>query len=269
MRRAHEKKKLWQRGSSLVEFVFVAPIILVSGGATVDVARFAQTQQVTSFISQETSSLIYRECLDQTVLPAAVQNTAVAQQSLPISRNGTIGAINGCIQRIQSGQQGMLTTGAPGAVLLSTGFRMLGNSLSANCGEQGVSLATMAVPASVSSGTETAPITQPVQRGGPNYNPNTIEDDSYLNWQEGMARQVWQEHPALLTSKVRTSGNEVKLTRATGDITIVDGNTACAKNRFVVVEVTFAFTPFVKFLPNFITGWSINQDGVLRETTVL
>ena len=266
MSRANEKKRLWQRGSSLLEFVFVAPIILVSGGATVDIARFAQTQQVTSFISQETTSLIYRECLDQTVLPRAVQNTATTGQSLPIDRTATTQAITTCIQRIQSGQQGMLTTGAPGAVLLSTGFRILGNSLNSNC-QNGGSLTSIAAPASVSSSTGMTPVTRPVDRGGNNSNP--VEDDSYLNWQEGLAQQVWREHPALLTSKVATSGNVVKLNRATGPVEIVDGATACSKNRFVVVEVTFAFTPFVKFLPNFITGWSINQDGVMRETTVL
>ena len=36
-----------ERGGSLVEFAFVAPIMLVISGATVDIGRFLRYQQIT------------------------------------------------------------------------------------------------------------------------------------------------------------------------------------------------------------------------------
>ena len=272
-----KKKGARQRGSSLVEFIFVAPIILVSAGATVDVARFAQTQQVTSFISQETASLMYRECLDKTVvLDPSLQ--AGGTESLTLDWDKTLSETLSCMLAVQASQQTILTAGTPGAAINSTGFRLLGTNLQntgdpAQCGSNnfiGIPVPFTTTRSISGSGTGTSsgvdnPIAIGVGRGCSFY------DNAYLTQQRSLAQQVWNEHPDLTVSKVSYNSTDrtVSIARRQGSVQIANANTACQKNRFVVVEVTFAFTPFVKFLPSFITGWSINQDGEMRETTIL
>jgi hypothetical protein len=252
-------KKLRQRGSSLIEFIFVAPIILVTGGATLDVARFAQTQQITSFISQETASLIYRECLDKTVYSPASANIT----SPWIDKTKTQAAIQTCIQQIQVGQQDMLTLGAPGAAVIPAGFRIVGTTpAKSTCAPGGdgtlVSAIATPPPAGLSSGSL---VGQPVPGAG------GFTDSAYLTWQSQRAQAVWRDHPMLLVSKIEPTSqqapNNVTIPRRGGSVVV----NVCQRELAVVVEVTYAFEPFVKFLPNFITGWQMNQDGEMRETT--
>lgn len=258
MKTTTSEKHFWQRGSSLLEFIFVAPIIVVTGGATLDVARFAQTQQITSFISQQTTSLIYRECLDKTVYLPATTNTI----SPWIDVNNTQRAMLNCIQQIQVGQQAMLTEGAPGAAILPSGFRILGTTPALSTCALGGTLQSALPPAAESadgrSSSPGTPTGQPLK--------GRFTDNSLLTWQYGRAKAVWRDHPSLLIRKTESVGNVVKIPRRGGAVVSVD---ACQRRRMVVVEVTYAFEPFVKFLPNFITGWQINQDGEMRETTVL
>ena len=55
-----------EHGSGLIEFIFVAPIILLLAGSTLEVARFLRFRQVAGVLSQEAANRAYSQCADIT-----------------------------------------------------------------------------------------------------------------------------------------------------------------------------------------------------------
>ncbi len=55
-----------EHGSGLIEFIFVAPIILLLAGSTLEVARFLRFRQIAGVLSQEAANRAYSQCADIT-----------------------------------------------------------------------------------------------------------------------------------------------------------------------------------------------------------
>ena len=57
-----------EHGSGLIEFIFVAPIILLLAGSTLEVARFLRFRQIAGVLTQEAANRAYRQCADITLV---------------------------------------------------------------------------------------------------------------------------------------------------------------------------------------------------------
>ena len=229
-----------ERGGSLVEFAFVAPIMLVISGATVDIGRFLRYHQITSSISQEAANYVYRRCSDITSLTETSGQTTVDTQK---SKD----RILACAQRARDEAQQALDNTLPGSLISITVYRhniasfydktsKLGNN--GVCGGQGDTI------------NEVSGLPSEVAKTNARRGRNRGNDDGQDKLGE---RQLTAKQGAL------ASGNKV----------IVSAKQVCNRNRLVSVEVAYAFQPIVKFLPAFLPGFGIDKDGLHRETTIL
>lgn len=105
-----------ERGGSLLEFAFVAPIMLVISGATIDIGRFLRYHQITSSISQEAANYVYRRCSDITSLTETSGQTTVDTQK---SKD----RILACAQRARDEAQQALDNTLPGSLISITVYR--------------------------------------------------------------------------------------------------------------------------------------------------
>lgn len=231
-----------ERGGSLVEFAFVAPIMLVISGATVDIGRFLRYHQITSSISQEAANYVYRRCSDITSLTETSGQTTVDTQK---SKD----RILACAQRARDEAQQALDNTLPGSLISITVYRHNiasfydKTSISGNngaCGEQGDTINEV-------SG---LPSEQEKERCG---GGSRDRSQSNVVGNQLGKRQLAARGGALV------SGNKE----------IVSAAQVCNRNRLVSVEVAYAFQPIVKFLPAFLPGFGIDKDGLHRETTIL
>ena len=231
-----------ERGGSLVEFAFVAPIMLVISGATVDIGRFLRYQQITSSISQEAANYVYRRCSDITSLTETNGQTTVDTQK---SKD----RILACAQRARDEAQQALDNTLPGSLISITVYRhniasfydktsKFGNN--GVCGGQGDTI------------NEVSGLPSEEEKGKCGGGSRGRSQSNVVGNQLG-ERQLTAKQGAL------ASGNKV----------IVSAAQVCNRNRLVSVEVAYAFQPIVKFLPAFLPGFGIDKDGLHRETTIL
>lgn len=229
-----------EHGGSMMEFAFVAPIILIISGATIDIGRFIRINQITSVMSQNTANIIYRRCIDRTEYK---YETSLGTTGVKVIETTTKDKITTCmtdeVNKAQALLNGVGGNGIlPGAFIMATGYRF--NVTKTDRGRCSPFPAPMPVQITPS------PANITVARG-------------YLN--KGTIPADFVKPQATLTSAGLSLNG-----RSLGSSTALN---ACTKNRVVVVEVTYPFTPIVSFLPNFLPGFNLNSDGVFRETTVL
>lgn len=229
-----------ERGGSMMEFAFIAPIMLIISGATIDIGRFIRINQITSVMSQNTANIIYRKCIDQTLYEYSTNlGTTVVNGMETETKNKITTCITTEINKAQTILNGSSGNGVlPGALIMAIGYRFSGASIS---------------PASCS--TFTAPMEIKVTPSQEAINLSR----SYAQVGSGSAPAAYSQ----LQAKVDAQG-----VWANG-INVGNALNACTKNRLVIVEVTYPFSPIVSFLPNFVPGFNLNSDGVFRETTIL
>ena len=234
-----------ERGGSLVEFAFVAPIMLVISGATVDIGRFLRYHQITSSISQEAANYVYRRCSDITSLTETSGQTTVDTQK---SKD----RILACAQRARDEAQQALDNTLPGSLISITVYRH--------------NIASFYDKTSTSG-----------NNGACGGQGDTINEVSGLPSEEDKRQTVYSDnsgHGNNNRKKDREQLSKRQLAARGGALVsgskeIVSAKQVCNRNRLVSVEVAYAFQPIVKFLPAFLPGFGIDKDGLHRETTIL
>ena len=230
-----------ERGGSLVEFAFVAPVMLIISGATIDIGRFLRYHQITSSISQEAANYVYRRCSDITSLTETNGQTTVDTQK-------SQDRILACAQRARDEAQQALDNTLPGSLISITVYRhniasfydktsKFGNN--GACGGQGDTINEV-------SGLPSA-MAQPISGRGVSSGPGS-----------GDLKKLGERQLAARGGALVSGSKE-----------IVSAKQVCNRNRLVSVEVAYAFQPIVKFLPAFLPGFGIDKDGLHRETTIL
>ena len=84
-----------EHGSGLIEFIFVAPIILLLAGSTLEVARYMRFRQIVLVLSQEAANRAYSQCADITSV-SAVGN------SLTVNIGTTTTNITNCLTTVKT-----------------------------------------------------------------------------------------------------------------------------------------------------------------------
>ena len=233
-----------ERGGSLVEFAFVAPVMLIISGATIDIGRFLRYHQVTSSISQEAANYVYRRCSDITSLTETNGQTTV-------DASKSQARILACAQRARDEAQIALNNALPGSLISITVYRhnieefydKKGSSNTGTCAA-GDDITSIQAPPSQAD---------IIRVGQQNLTyPSTTRSGVTIG--ELIGRSKLTENNGNLLS---------------GNTTIVSKEQVCNRNRLVAVEVGYAFEPIVKFLPAFLPGFGIDKEGLHRETTIL
>lgn len=252
-----------ERGSSMIEFCFTIPTLLVIAGATIDLSRYMRYAQVTTFVSQEAASQIYRQCSDITIYNKPFQDS----DRLVVDTDNTPKAIAQCIQRIQAASQLVLNKSLGSSAITSNVFRwQIGavtpnsNCTNASSGEVtriGVTGDTTpsltepsndryVKPISSNSGINTNPV---IINTGSNDTPNSQDLSS------GTLASIQTSSLALGTAGITQPGKHTPL---------VTTQNICNRGRVVTVEVAYAFSPIVKFLPSMM----INLDTTGRRRDI-
>ena len=234
-----------ERGGSLVEFAFVAPVMLIISGATIDIGRFLRYHQITSSISQEAANYVYRRCSDITSLTETNGQTTV-------DASKSRARILACAQRARDEAQIALNNALPGSLISITVYRhnieefydKKGSSNTGTCAPAGDDITSIQAP----------PSQEDIIRVG--QQSRTYPSTTRLRGNIGQ-----------LIGKSKLTENNGNL--LSGNTTIVSKEQVCNRNRLVAVEVGYAFEPIVKFLPAFLPGFGIDKEGVHRETTIL
>ena len=94
---------LSQRGTVLVELVFIAPIILIIAGYTIRLTQVLQAQQIAMVISRESATEAFRKCADISI--QAVERPANCTDALCVDVTNTTNTIMACLLMIQSKYQ--------------------------------------------------------------------------------------------------------------------------------------------------------------------
>lgn len=231
-----------ERGGSLVEFAFVAPVMLIISGATIDIGRFLRYHQITSSISQEAANYVYRRCSDITSLTETNGQTTV-------DASKSQARILACAQRARDEAQIALNNALPCSLISITVYRhniedfydKKGSSNTGTCAPAGDDITSIQAPPSQAD----------IIRVGLTC-PSTTRSGGTIG--ERIGRSKLTENNGNLLS---------------GNTTIVSKEQVCNRNRLVAVEVGYAFEPIVKFLPAFLPGFGIDKEGLHRETTIL
>ena len=252
-----------ERGSGLVELIFTIPVLLIIAGATVDLSRYMRYQQITTFISQETASQIYKQCSDITIYNRPTINSA----ALVINQTDTVTAVRQCITAIQAHSQAVLNQALGSSAVASNVFRWnIGNTTSLSNGNDCAQLPNSPMDSvtvisakgnmdpSNACGTGNYPcvgkITNP-ERTTP------LPPDA--------ATKI-----ALETSQVTKRPHGIVQKYPVGDTTsarlLVSPQDLCQRGRVVAVEVGYAFQPIVKFLPAMML--QLNTNATQREVTI-
>ena len=85
-----------EHGSGLIEFIFVAPIILLLAGSTLEVARFLRFRQIAGVLSQEAANRAYSQCAD-------ITSVSAAGTSLTVNTTTTTTNISACLTTVKTG----------------------------------------------------------------------------------------------------------------------------------------------------------------------
>lgn len=85
-----------EHGSGLIEFIFVAPIILLLAGSTLEVARFLRFRQIAGVLSQEAANRAYSQCAD-------ITSVSAAGTSLTVNTTTTTTNISACLTTVKKG----------------------------------------------------------------------------------------------------------------------------------------------------------------------
>ena len=93
-----------EHGSGLIEFIFVAPIILLLAGSTLEVARFLRFRQIAGVLSQEAANRAYSQCAD--ITSVSVDKNGV----LTVDEPTTIANIKTCLTNIKTAIKAAATT---------------------------------------------------------------------------------------------------------------------------------------------------------------
>lgn len=93
-----------EHGSGLIEFIFVAPIILLLAGSTLEVARYMRFRQIALVLSQEAANRAYSQCADITSVSVASNGV------LTVDEPTTIANIKTCLTNIHTAIETAATT---------------------------------------------------------------------------------------------------------------------------------------------------------------
>jgi hypothetical protein len=233
-----------ERGGSLVEFAFVAPVMLIISGATIDIGRFLRYHQITSSISQEAANYVYRRCSDITSLTETNGQTTV-----DVSKSQA--RILACAQRARDEAQIALNNALPGSLISITVYR---HNIDEFYDKKGSSNTGTCVAGDDITSIQAPPSQNDKDRCGQQNGTYPSTARSGVNIGELIGRSKLTENNGNLLS---------------GNTTIVSKEQVCNRNRLVAVEVGYAFEPIVKFLPAFLPGFGIDKEGLHRETTIL
>ena len=270
-----DKKYHRQQGAGLVEFCFTIPILLLVAGATIDLSRYMRFLQITTFVSQETAGQIYRQCSDITIYKPPVFGSS----GLRIDRALTETAVQACLERVQGGAQQLLNSTVGRAAVGSKVFRwkIEDPTVDTNCASAGMAEVTeIAAQANISASGITHETKGELEDGecgegnssisqvntSPIYmRPNSSPASSSMSPQTIMgltATGIKIEDGGIYQTKNGSSPDKRLL---------VTPAAMCQRGRVATVEVSYAFEPIVKFLPQMMI--KLNTDGSQRETTVL
>lgn len=106
-----------EHGSGLIEFIFVAPIILLLAGSTLEVARFLRFRQIAGVLSQEAANRAYSQCAD-------ITSVSAAGTSLTVNTTTTTTNISACLTTVKTGIDAAATAaGLAGSALTISVYR--------------------------------------------------------------------------------------------------------------------------------------------------
>lgn len=259
-----------ERGSSLIEFCFTIPTLLLITGATVDLSRYMRYAQVTTFVSQETASQIYRHCSDLTIYQRPVQGSTAVN----IDVTSTTTAVAQCIQRIQAASQLVLNRTLGNSAVSSRVYRWQIDAVGApTCdGTPGV-----VTEISVKGDTDPKLTKQPNEEGDSspipstvgaatiNTKPVTINTSSSDVASPATPSQTITN--SLETSNISLQNGAIVLTQNGQTTPLVTTQGICSRGRVVTVEVAYAFSPIVKFLPSMMLN--LDTMGRRRDISIL
>jgi hypothetical protein len=253
-----------ERGSNIIGFITCAPLLLILSGTTVDISRFMRFTQVTNFVSQQGADILYRTCSDITIY----NRPTLGSTSLTINNTSTSSAVYECTRQVQNAMQATLNTSLYGAIAMSSVLRYATTNNS--CAPLVVAqpkvrtvnnLTTDPDDTQLSGSTTVIKINKGTRQ---DVDGNEDGDDDPKDG-EGKTFQDLKNGDNL-SNRALTLQND-------GSISIngksaVSSTQACARQRLVAVEVSYPFSPIVKFLPKFLNIDPGNQ-GNHRETSIL
>lgn len=274
MKQGHAEGHKGEYGGGLVEFCFVMPVLLLIAGATVDLSRYMRYLQVTTFVSQETASQIYRQCSDITIYHPPVLRTT----GLRIDGGLTRLAVESCVVRVQAAAQQLLDTSLGRASVSSKVFRWnIEEPSVSDCTEVEVTtkwpnVTEIAAPARVCEEDEgVSESTDDKVDPKVNTSPSGTDNATPSTSQKRKRHRRGLIDKPILTS-LETAGVEklddgiyqTKNGSFKGTRRLATPLVLCQKGRIATVEVGYAFQPTLLFL---MTG--LDTNGTQRETTVL
>lgn len=229
-----------------MELSLIAPMMLIVSGATIDIGRYLRYQQITSTVSGELANQLYRGCTDATAF-LVPQNGSVT-----IDRVNSQERVQVCAVSERQKAQDTLFNALPGSLVGAIVYRYeidkIFDPSSQNCGTPTGTVDEMRAPPT------NADIQTCSSRMGPRGRENTCDSGP------GAAK--------IAESKIElTTNGAIKSTAK--NVVLVSNQEVCKRNRLVVVEVGYSFTPIVSFLPRFLPGFALDKDGINRETTIL
>jgi hypothetical protein len=261
-------------------------VLLLVAGATVDIARYMTYLQITSFVSQEAGSQIYRDCSDLTSYekpsPFATQRPSCPQgQSLCVDVTETHAAIALCVQLAQIRFQNVLNSALGGrGVVASSVFRVNIANPTTTAGCTGpIDVTQIFARASLtpslssftnSTGTVYSPYTQDFNK----LNQTAIRIGTSGTGQDDSTESASLSETTktlLLTSQVSyvpQSGLWQRYRREADrpNRLLIAPSDMCSRGRIVAVEVAYSFEPAVKFLPHMMT--KLDTNGINREVSI-
>jgi hypothetical protein len=270
-----------ERGSAMMEFIFTVPVLLMIAGTTVDIARYMRYLQITSFVSQEAASQIYRQCSDITVYTKPRLGTTTVTPHT----SQTIMAIERCLERVQIQSQNMLNVSLGRAAMSAQVFRWQINQTTVTSDCSQASNPNTQDPVTVISTTGGLNPSVTTNADGPHYydyqekdstsysrvvNRNTLKIVVSSDSPKTNTTLSAESETAVTTPRVVYRDNQLLLTfpadsgRPSRPITSREG--LCTRGRVATVEVGFVFDPVVKFLPNLIT--KLETNALNREVSV-
>ena len=253
-----------ERGSGLVELIFTIPVLLIIAGATVDLSRYMRYQQITTFISQETASQIYKQCSDITIYNRPTINSA----ALVINQTDTVTAVRQCITAIQAHSQAVLNQALGSSAVASNVFRWsIGNTTSLsngnNCNNVQDTEGNVTVISAKVSMEPDVGCTQGVYPFfGKIVNPDRSVPEPPLPDPDKRA----QIETSTLTNQLDGIVQTYPVGASSARRVLVSPQDLCQRGRVVAVEVGYAFQPIVKFLPAMML--QLNTNATQREVTI-
>ena len=219
--------------------------MLIVSGATIDIGRYLRYQQITSTVSGELANQLYRGCTDATAF-LVPQNGSVT-----IDRENSQERVQVCAVSERQKAQDTLFNALPGSLVGAIVYRY--------------EIDKIFDPSSQNCGAPTGTVDE-VRAPPTNADINTFSS----RMGHGGGRGPDHSGPVaakIAESKIALANGAIKSTAK--NLVLVSNKEVCTRNRLVVVEVGYSFTPIVSFLPRFLPGFALDKDGINRETTIL